>query len=146
MVKNQNASLILPFHFMSRCEAALKGHQTVVTHDATTERSNIYIFFKIISPMEQPIHFMLILKQECFHPPPPPFPGCSLRLQPCVTHLKSANYTHAQSLIEAVDIEQPAVVNYFFAILPGKATRTSVKQRSVSLKSIHPEPRALAWF
>lgn len=82
---------------------------------------------------------MLILKHEWFLSFSP-FPGCSLWLQPCVTHLKSANYTQAQSLIEAVDIEQPAVVNYFFAILPGKAMQTSVKQRSVSLKSIHPDP------
>lgn len=76
------------------------------------------------------------------YPPPHFFHGWSLWLQLCVTHLISANYTQAQSLIQAVDIEQPAVVNYFFTILPGKAAQTPVKQRSVSLKSIHPGPRA----
>lgn len=67
----------------------------------------------------------------------------SLWRKHCITYLIPANYTQAQSLIEAVDIEQPAVVIYFFTILPGKPSQTSVKQRSVSSKSIHPEPWAL---
>lgn len=67
----------------------------------------------------------------------------SLWRKRCITYLIPANYTQAQSLIEAVDIEQPAVVIYFFTILPGKPSQTSVKQRSVSSKSIHPEPWAL---
>lgn len=71
-------------------------------------------------------------------------PKCiSLWRKRCITYLIPANYTHAQSLIEAVDIEQPAVVIYFITILPGKPSQTSVKQRSVSSKSIHPEPWAV---
>lgn len=97
----------------------------------------IKYMFLITSSKKQ--HILFMLKQER-SPPPFFFHGCSLRLQLCVTHLISANYTQAQSLIQAVDIEQPAVVNYFFTILPGKAAQTSVKQRSVSLKSIHPGP------
>ena len=67
----------------------------------------------------------------------------SLRLKHWITYLISANYTQAQSLIPAVDIEQLAVVNYFFTILPGKPSQTSVKRRSASSKSIHPKPWAL---
>lgn len=60
-----------------------------------------------------------------------------------ITHLISTNYTQTQSLIQAVDIEQPAVVNYFFTILSRKSSQASVGRRSVSSKSILPELWAL---
>lgn len=144
MVKNQKASLTLP-SFMSRCKAALKEQMPNGCHMMQQLKGPTYIFSRLTHGTPRTFHANTKAGVISFVVLPPPlFPGCSLWLQPCVTHLKSANYTHAQSLIEAVDIEQPAVVNYFFAILPGKATQTSVKQRSVSLKSIHPALRALA--